>query len=202
MTTPNLPLRYQIIATGSTNTHGSMMEICGTVISEGGFMPIGIMQSLVRQSEVVINKNIERAVLAIRLKSDFNRAYNRIHGLQILVNDNSNDRVVYKLRLFKNISNIATLFASGSTFTSIGGTNSIMEATINPVYATNAETNIANRIIKQGFATANTPEIDNSYNGLFLSSNIAGVRDILVLSVKSLNNNTSVFGILDWIEHI
>jgi hypothetical protein len=201
MTTPNLPLRYQIIATGSTNTQGSMIEICGTVISEGGFAPLGIIQSIIRPTVLSIAKNTESAILAIRLKDSFKRAYNRIGGVQVLVNDLGNDRVIYHLRLFKNVSNIATLFSSGSTFTSFGA-NSIMEATVNPVYAANAITNLVNRNIHQGFAVSSIPEIDNSYNGLFLSSNIAGVRDILVLSVESLNNATSVFGLLNWIEHI
>ena len=202
MTTPNLPLRYQISASGTSDTNGSLMEICSTVISEGGFEPKGIIQTLIRDNIINISKaNGEVALLAIRLKDSFKRTFNRLSGFQVLVSDQSNDRIIYRLKLFKNVSNISTLFSSGSTFTSINN-YSIMEGTTNPVFNANALTTLEFRDIHQGLAVASVPELGNHYQGLFLSSNILGIRDILVLTVYSLNNNTDVFGAINWIEHI
>lgn len=39
--TPNLPLRYQMITTGDSDANASMRCICSTVISEGGSQPTG-----------------------------------------------------------------------------------------------------------------------------------------------------------------
>jgi hypothetical protein len=44
MSSPNLPLRYEISADGTNASAGSLDHICSTVISEGGRQEVGILQ--------------------------------------------------------------------------------------------------------------------------------------------------------------
>ena len=199
MTTPNLPLRYEINAIGNSNTQGSLMEICGTIISEGGFTPTGLNFSATNTSLVSMPKNTERALVAIRLKEEFKRAYNSLRAFQVLLTT-TNNLVIYKLRKYRNVNNITNLFSSGYTFTSVSD-DSIMEYTLNPTF--NTIDVFDNNIILEGFATSQTPELNNHHQGLFLSSNITGSRDIMVLTATSLNdNNIELLGTISWIEHI
>lgn len=70
MSTPNLPLRYQMITTGASPA--STMEcICATVISEGSPAELGVLRSK-STSGVHLDANVENtiyAVLGFRLKS-------------------------------------------------------------------------------------------------------------------------------------
>lgn len=198
MTSANLPLRYEIKANGSTNTQGSLMEICCTVISEGGFKPSGTSFSTINTTARTITINNERALLAIRLKNNFKRASAKLLSFQLLIDDPGNDKVIYRLRMYNNVENINSLFSSGSTFTSVNNLSK-MERTLNPVFNNiNAYTN---RIIFEGFVNNNQPEISDNHKDLFISSNITGYRDVLVLCAYGLSN-TNCYGQLSWSEHI
>lgn len=76
MTTANLPLRYEIIANDSaTGTH-DLKQICSTVISEGGFQPEGIPNSVSNET-TTIAITTRRPILTVRPKTTFNSITNR-----------------------------------------------------------------------------------------------------------------------------
>jgi hypothetical protein len=70
MSTPNLPLRYQMITTGSSPV-SSMSAICGTVISEGGRSNLGVLRYKSTEGAHVdmANENTIYAIVGIRLKT-------------------------------------------------------------------------------------------------------------------------------------
>ncbi len=70
MSTPNLPLRYEIENDG-TGAASTMRHLCGTVISEGGQQELGILRWASTAGAAVItdNENELFAVVGIQLKS-------------------------------------------------------------------------------------------------------------------------------------
>lgn len=69
MSTPSLPIRYEIENTGLGNAL-SLEHICSTVISEGGFEPLGVVRSADRgASKMTSSNNDVRALISIRLKA-------------------------------------------------------------------------------------------------------------------------------------
>lgn len=204
MATPNLPVRYEIAASGTGNTQGKMMEICATVMSEGGFEPVGVSFSATRVIPQSITTGNEFALVAIRLKSGFNRAYVRLNNISTAISDNKTSSAVYRLRIFRNVNALTDLFASGYTFTS-SGPDSVMEYTINPVYISTSSSVIESvgkhTKILEGFASTSANNLNNHQRALFLSSNITGTRDICVLSVLGLSN-VQAYGNITWIEHL
>ena len=70
MSTPTLPIRYEITALAALGSVASMKEICCAVVSEGGYVPPGFEFS---QSTDWIERGITSRVpiLAIRLKNAF-----------------------------------------------------------------------------------------------------------------------------------
>ncbi len=70
MSTPNLPLRIQMITTGSSPV-ATMEAICASVISEGGREDLGVLQYITTGGDEVAltNQDVIYAIVAIRLKS-------------------------------------------------------------------------------------------------------------------------------------
>lgn len=197
MTTANLPMRYEIDASGTTNTSGSLMEICCSVISEGGFEPAGINYSAVNPIARTVSENTEGAIIAIRLKEGFKRAYARLNSFQVLLRDN-NDLAIYRLRIYRDVDIISNLFTT-ATWTSVN-TYGEMEVSTNVVYNNISAYN--NRIIYEGFAGSDITNFSNHHRGVYLSSNISGTRDIMVLGIYPITaNGSDVYGAINWIEH-
>jgi hypothetical protein len=66
MTTPNLPIRYQVVSTGGTTT---LTQICATVLTEGGQQDTGLLRSVnTGINYVTINAGNLTAMISIRLK--------------------------------------------------------------------------------------------------------------------------------------
>lgn len=68
MTNPNLPIRYEIEATGVPGGDGQMECICCSVQSEGGYHPTGIGGSADRGITPMITDEAPRELIAIRIK--------------------------------------------------------------------------------------------------------------------------------------
>ncbi len=70
MSTPNLPLRFQIITTGSSPV-STMEAICASVISEGGETSVGVLRYISTDGThlATTTENTAYALIGIRLKS-------------------------------------------------------------------------------------------------------------------------------------
>jgi hypothetical protein len=77
MSNPNLPVRCEILNTGTTSG-GSMDQICSTVMSEGGYVESGIDFMHLMTASRAVAAGATLPVLAIRLKNTFNDYPNRI----------------------------------------------------------------------------------------------------------------------------
>ena len=68
MRTANLPISYEIT---STDGSGSMKAICSSVISGGGFNPVGDTHAVFNAADVAISSGNTELLIGIRLKAEY-----------------------------------------------------------------------------------------------------------------------------------
>lgn len=176
MSTPNLPLRYQIENTGA-GVASSIECICSAVISEGGKEDIGTnLYISTGTSPVSLTKGQLNAFLGWRLKSDYKGC--TVDLLDTSVYVSSID--AYEWRLIMNPT-------IAGTFTFSDVTGSPLQRAIG-----NGTTNIASggTVVAGGYGTSRLSADTNALKSLLkLGSSINGTMDILVLCVYPLGNN-------------
>jgi hypothetical protein len=175
MSTPNLPLRYQMITTGSSPA--STMEcICSSVMSEGGQDNNGVLLYVSTNGTHVdcATENTIYAIIGIRLKSTHLDATVDIEKLAIQI-QTASDTGEWTWRLNPTVQN---------TFTYSGLTNSAIE------YATGGSTNTVTggTVIDGGFAHSSSAGAggagsarENVNNAIRLGAAIDGTVDEMVL---------------------
>ncbi|MFN9901034.1 MAG: hypothetical protein ACK55Z_20090, partial [bacterium] len=90
MSTPNLPLRYQIINDG-TGTASTINCICSAVISEGGREEVATNSyASTGKTGITATKNFTNAILAVRLKTGYLGATIDVLDLSLLTTSNDN----------------------------------------------------------------------------------------------------------------
>jgi len=108
MSNPNLPVRCEILNTGTT-AGAFMDQICSTVISEGGYVEAGQDWSVSSPTERTMNDGTTVPILAIRLKNTFrgyaNRMIVRMGNLNVF---GTQENMEYKLIKLPNISQLTT----------------------------------------------------------------------------------------------
>jgi hypothetical protein len=77
MSTPNLPVRCEILNTGAT-AGGFMDQICSTVVSEGGYVEAGIDWAVTSPTLKTVTAGATLPIIAIRLKNAFKTYSNRM----------------------------------------------------------------------------------------------------------------------------
>lgn len=176
MSTPNLPLRYEIQNTG-TGVESSLECICSAVISEGGREEVATNLYLsTGTSPVSLTKAQLNAFLGWRLKSDYKGC--TIDILDTVMYVSSID--AYEWRLILNPSVAGTF-----TYTDITG------APLQKAVG-NGTTNIASggTVIAGGYGTSRLSADSNALKALLkLGSSVNGTMDTMVLCVYPLGNN-------------
>jgi hypothetical protein len=117
MANPNLPIRCEILNTGTT-TGGYFDQICSTVISEGGYMESGIDFSVDtgQTSQSITTANGMYPVVAIRLKNSFRGYPNRVIVRSGNINVYAEEYPAY-WALYK-LDNLSEITLSNPTWTS------------------------------------------------------------------------------------
>ena len=77
MSNPNLPVRCEILNTGTT-TGAYLDQICSTVVSEGGYLEAGIDWAVTTPTLRTVTAGATLPIMAIRLKTAFRTYANRI----------------------------------------------------------------------------------------------------------------------------
>jgi hypothetical protein len=178
MSTPNLPLRYQIENDG-TGAASSMEAICSAVISEGGKEEIGTNTYVSTQgTSITSTKDNLNALVAIRLKEPTIGCTVDITDMSIITTSNDN----YEWQLLINPSGIESFNYSGDS-------NSRVEYCTAP-----SETHISGGYLMGGGYGQAKSEIygDQLKNQLKLGSSITGLRDVIVLALRPLGSSNAV----------
>ena len=193
METASLPVTYEI---SSTSGAGSMVQICSSVISEGGFNPIGRQFSADRFRNTRACGNTREPLLSIKLKSDSKSLKCQVNVLNVNCISTSNGNVL--IEIYKIFDTAPGSFLTGSNFTS-AGTDSCIEYDINAndITITNAFK------IGSSYMSNNNDSVQidvKSSNSYLTSSN--GVSDIIAIVGTAVNNNENVVAAITWEEYL
>src|SRR3990167_6002954 len=195
MTTANLPLRYELENTGASASTTDLIQICQTVISEGGFeLTRGIHHSA-NNGTTSIAVTTRRAVLTIRPKATFNDIANR--GL--IVPEDINTLVTTNNALIEIVYN-GTL--GGTPSWTSAGSNSIVEYDVAGTTVTGGEIissyyiaagsgNNAN-VLKSGLAVSVVTALALNFDGT--------TQDTFSVVVTSMSGTANITTSVDWFE--
>ena len=145
MSNPNLPVRCEIVNTGTT-TGAYFDQICSTVVSEGGYVEAGQDWSVSSPTARTMNDGTTVPVLAIRLKTAFrgyaNRMIVRMGNLNVF---GTQENMEWKLIKLPNISQLTT----GTAWVSVNDGSGVE-------YNTGATAYTDGEVIDGGYISATT----------------------------------------------
>lgn len=195
----NLPITFALFG-ATAGQSGSLTQICSTVISEGGYNPVGRPFTVSSSSETNVPQS-EVPVLALRGGAAAYNHQNIIPSASSIIDSTNNNTLLYRLRLYPAGTSAGTI-----AWSDVNSAYSVAQ------YATNAAIT--------GFVTTGSIVIDSAYflgKGSNVFSNLAAtfstllvqvtaditnVSDILVLTCTRVNSGTDakVSASLSWQE--
>lgn len=191
MSTPNLPLRYEISNDG-TGPSSLLTHICTTVITEGGRQQTGIERGINRGNDSLIASvaNNIYPLIGLRLKSTHLGAFIQLIDYSVLCTSSS----IYAYYIILNPT------AVGVPLTWTPLTNSAVEYS----YGESTTTLTGGTILATGVlqSTGQNPDVLKRAirSDLTLGSSIAGVRDEIYIGIQSFSNNETFYGSAVWNE--
>lgn len=207
-TRPSLPVRYEISRASTVAVPVNLTRVCSTVISEGGFNPIGYPFSISSRASgktsTTITPGTEYTILAIRLKSTRPRVTVNIQSCDIMTVAQTNAVGIYNLKLYRIFTTTSTPPVTGGAWVSVDS-DSAIEYNITPTAYSLSGVNynlvyeVNYTVTKQAATTAN-----QFLNRLECTSDIAGYSDYYVLTtttVVNANNGDVSYGFLSWFEY-
>ena len=186
MSTPNLPLRYEIINDGAGG-EAALEHICTSVISEGGQQKTGILRHHHTGSLGGLNPGSHYFIEGIKLQSGLVGGVIDMESVA-LASTSANDRGHWML-----IRNPEVL---GGTPTYSDETNSTV-ATAN---GSSIYTVSGGQQFDGGYLSTTTPAKEITPNALRLGQSITGSQDTFVLSFIPLTSNVTIHASLNWRE--
>jgi len=187
MTTPNLPIRYEIVGGAGLVGKANIDCICSTVISEGGSQNQGTPYGYVRLTATAnVATTVSAAVLSIRPAAATPRVTIKVAGLHCLATGNSN--MAWQLVINGTL-------ATPLVTTATQGYCDVSETL--SVYTQGTGTVIASGLVSSAMKSDET-DLTNSY--LTLAATIAGTTDVLSLVLTNLSGGNETYrGALDWV---
>jgi len=194
MSTGSLPIRYSNEATGAIGGNVDMLQLCSSVISEGGFDLTGGpgFTNTANNGITTISVTTRRPILSIRPKTTFNGLVNRGTILP-----QSYDVEIGSGSALVELVYQGTL--TGAAFASVGA-DSITEAD-------HSATAISGGLVLDSFylagggATSRISSVQQIFSKIVLALDIAGsTPDNLSVVVTSFTGSVDATGVLGWKE--
>lgn len=185
MSSPNLPLRYDIVSDGTGG--GQLDHICGTIMSEGGIEENGVLRTVNTGSTHLDADTIGTtyAMLGLKLKSTYKDITVTPTGISILAA--TNDTCMWSLILNPTVA---------GTFTYSDLTDSALQSAT----GVTANTVTGGIEIGSGYCDSKTSITLGLETALRMGSNIDGTVDSLVLCITPLSTGANVYGSLTFRE--
>jgi hypothetical protein len=185
MSTPNLPLRYEIDNDGSGGA-SSLVHICSSVMSEGGLEKLGVLRHADSGSIGSLKAGSLYGGVGIRLSSSGLGTNVLLENLSLL-SSTANDQAHWEIILnpavasgtwgYSGLSNSPVQVALGNGVLMSGGT-----------------------VLDGGYFTTSLPITTTTPNALRLGAKRDGTVDTLVLTIKPITNNITAEASLTWRE--
>ena len=191
MQTANLPIRYEIEATGTLTGAATLEQVCSTCIIEGGYAPEGLRQSIGTASLGGVNLTTAGTfynLATIRIKSG--RPYAVIIPIDVSASAISNSD--FELKLIKNATP-STAFSytsySDNVEYDLTGTTTITGGTI------------IGQAYLSGKGANSLSFAQDGFNFAYqIGQTIAGVSDTITLAAKGASNGDDICGTLKWVD--
>jgi len=211
METPNNPFRYQIVATSPGS--GAMTHICSSINSEGGDDPNGKVLSIGTITEVNVTNtdpNPEKVLLAIRYRNTSASQIDiEVISTSVMSTSGTADYHMLILRIVRDVAtqlrNAANTGPPTLTFAPIS--NSALEVARPQDGVDEAFVVSDNLLGTSGVVISTVYNVGRSsvpsgpvQNSLRLGMSIAGVSDIITLSVYPFAAGIDMLGSLTWRE--
>jgi hypothetical protein len=199
----NLPIRY-MIESNSPGQTGSMIQICSTVISEGGYNPIGRPFSVANTTGVAINNTSAGELIMLMIRGG-NSAGNYYHQNIIpyainLVDTGSSNLLCYRVRIYKD-GDLPT--ASPIVWNDVNTNNSIVQYSTTSTGFTASNSIIVNQGFFSGKGSVLYGNLSNVFDSqiLQITSNYSNVSDIMVITAQMINGtNSTIYSDINWNE--
>jgi len=192
MSTPNLPLRYEIENDG-TGAASEIEHICSTIISEGGVLDTGIIRYKSTEG-THLDANVANtiyAVVGIQLKSGGLDCSIKVEALSV-INATADD---FEWLIILNPT-------VASTFTYSDLTNSCIQTAVGVTAntVTNGTVLLGGMVKSSNQGGGSISVADALDNAIRIGSAIDGTPDTLVLCVRPLSANADIEGSIAWRE--
>ena len=188
MTTPNLPITYEISTTENLAAPASMQQICSSVLSEGGYDARAmehIIGNNIANPNDTLTANVWVNLVTIQAKQTGEIIIPA--GIDILNLDNAN----IEWALFKNATP-TTPFTWDGTYNAVEYSTQEVNLDMN-----NLGRRVAGGFIASKTAPASLGELNWDYQlGYFID----GTSETYTLAVRGASTNISCAGILKWYE--
>ena len=186
MTTPNLPLRYELTNTGITATSSTLKQICNTVLSEGGYEARAvehIVGTAALTGQTVGTAYTNLATIRLRQSG----AIVVPSGADILNISNTD----FEWALFKNVT-------PNTAFTWSNATNNV-QYSLEAKTFTDTGTRVAGGYM--GGKTAPVALGDGGFDWDYqIGELIDGTSETLTLAARAASSSKSAAGIMKWYE--
>jgi hypothetical protein len=181
MTTAILPVRYEIVTTGSA-VAASMKSICCSVVSEGGFEQTSIDHVARRTTILGTIGTTFLPLVSIRLASGRTGAVVLPNRVQVLPTTSQN----YEVALIKN----PTL--TGATWAATVPSDSNVQYDVAATATTGGTIVQTDYVTASGSGGVQNTSLPNDYNfDLQLGASIAGVSDIYTVAIRTVSGATT-----------
>lgn len=184
MSTPNLPLRYEIENTGTGGAVG-FTHICSTVISEGGLKDTGFPFGIDRDATPLTTANNTSfyPVLGLRLKTGYQGSFIKLLDLSITCTSTASYNYVLLLN--------PTIVGTALTWTDITNSSCQQMNTSTSATTVTGGTKILSKAAQEGNTGGSNEGTLRS--DFALGSTIAGVSDVIILAVQRTTGTTESF---------
>jgi hypothetical protein len=200
-TSINLPVCYSIHYSGDTTTGpgpGTMTQICSTVISEGGYNPIGRPFSYTSKVAKALSGTTEIPLIALRGGSGNCYHQNIIPSDISLMCTSPNDVVLYLIRIYQAPNSPGTI-----TWTDVDAINSVAQYSTSIGEFDPDGSILAYQNYFYGKGTVALSDLSGVFSDqiLHITSNIINISDILVVSALIASGTSgNIFTTINWKE--
>jgi len=191
MQTANLPIRYEIEATGTLSGSAVLQQICSTVMSEGGYAPKAVEQMIGTASLAGVTLTTAGTLYnlaTIRIKTSRPYAVIVPQGFKGAAVDNSDFELQLRINATPSTTFSYTSYSDNVEYDLTGTTTITGGTLIGQGY-------LSGKGISVG--TVNGDGFNFDYQ---LGQTIAGASDTLTLCAKGASNNDNVLGTLKWYD--
>ena len=191
MQTANLPIRYEIEATGTLTGAAVLQQICSTCMSEGGYAPKAVEQMIGTASLGGVNLTTAGTfynLATIRIKSGRPYAVIVPQGFKGAAVSNSDFELQLRLNATPSTAFSYTSYSDNVEYDLTGTTTITGGTIIGQGYLSGKGTSVG---------TVNGDGFNFDYQ---LGQTIAGASDTLTLCAKGASNGDDVVGTLKWYD--